>query len=259
MGAGLLVTVVFLWLFLRDVPFRDVAQAIAGTRWGVLLGLSIPAYVFAVYLRALRWRHLIDPIQSIPTAPLFRAVAIGFMANNIFPLRMGELARCWYLARETGANTAAVFGTVMLERALDIVTVVALALGAFAVWGGEGEGVIARGAVWLLPAAAVPILVLAGLRAAPERVIAAGSGPWPPSQCAFRASPSACCGALAKGSELFAEGGICSGSPSILSRSGWSLRRSRSWPAFSPWGSDSIRRCRPSARRGSPWRPSESP
>ncbi|MEE8509349.1 MAG: lysylphosphatidylglycerol synthase transmembrane domain-containing protein [Myxococcota bacterium] len=173
MGVGLLVTAVFLWLFLRDVPFREVAHVIAGTRWGVLLGLSIPAYVLAVYLRALRWRHLTDPIQSISTGPLFRAVAIGFMANNIFPLRMGEVARCWYLARETGANTAAIFGTVVLERALDIVTVVALALGAFAVWGGEGEGVIARGAVWLLPAAAVPILVLAGLRAAPERVIAA--------------------------------------------------------------------------------------
>ena len=49
MGVGLLVTAVFLWLFLRDVPFREVAHVIAGTRWGVLLGLSIPAYVLAVY------------------------------------------------------------------------------------------------------------------------------------------------------------------------------------------------------------------
>ena len=96
---GLALTGFFLWLVMRDVPFDEVARDIARARWGPLLGLSIPAYLMAVYLRALRWRHLTDPIQRISTGPLFRAVAVGFMANNIFPLRMGEVARSWYLAR----------------------------------------------------------------------------------------------------------------------------------------------------------------
>jgi len=170
---GLAATGVFLWLVMRDVPFEEVARDIAHARWGPLLGLSIPAYLLAVYLRALRWRHLTDPIQRIPTAPLFRAVAVGFMANNIFPLRMGEVVRSWYLARETGVGVPAVFGTIVLERVLDIVTVVGLAFGVIAVWGAGSENAIARGAVLLLPAAAVPIVVLAGLRVAPERVIAA--------------------------------------------------------------------------------------
>ena len=90
---GFAVTAVLLWLFLRDVPFRDVTRVIAGTNWGVLFGLSIPAYLLAVYLRALRWRHLTDPIQPMPRGALFRAVAIGFMANNIFPFRAGEVVR----------------------------------------------------------------------------------------------------------------------------------------------------------------------
>jgi uncharacterized protein (TIRG00374 family) len=156
---------------LRGVPFEEVARDIAHARWGVLLGLSVPAYLLAVYLRALRWRHLTDPILKIPTGPLFRAVAVGFMANNVFPLRMGEVARSWYLSRETGASVAAVFGTIVLERVLDIVTVVGLAVGVLALWGAGSEGAIARGALLLLPAAAVPVIVLAGLRAAPERVI----------------------------------------------------------------------------------------
>ena len=49
------------------------------------------------------------------------------MANNIFPLRMGEVVRSWYLARETGASAAALFGTVILERVIDTVTVIVLA------------------------------------------------------------------------------------------------------------------------------------
>ena len=54
--------------------------------------------------RALRWRYLTDPIQPIERGPLFRATAVGFMTNNLLPLRAGELIRAWYLSRETGAN-----------------------------------------------------------------------------------------------------------------------------------------------------------
>ncbi len=67
-----------------------------------------------------------DP-RAIGTGPLYRAVAVGFMANNLFPLRMGEVVRAWYLARETGVSTAALFGTVILERVIDTVAVIALA------------------------------------------------------------------------------------------------------------------------------------
>ena len=51
------------------------------------------------------------------------------MANNVFPLRMGEVVRAWYLARETGVSAAAVFGTVILERVIDTLMVVVLAMG----------------------------------------------------------------------------------------------------------------------------------
>jgi uncharacterized protein (TIRG00374 family) len=116
---GLAITVVCLWLALRGVDFRDVASDMARANWPLLLGLSIPGHVLALYLRALRWRHLTDPIQSIEHGPLFRATAVGFMANNLIPLRVGEVLRAWYLGRETGASTSALFGTVILERVID--------------------------------------------------------------------------------------------------------------------------------------------
>ncbi len=172
MWAALAVTALFLWLALRGVPFATFAKVIASADWWWLLGPSIPAYILAVYLRALRWRHLTDPIQPISTGPLFRAVSVGFMANNLFPLRIGEVVRCWYLRRETGVNAGAVFGTVILERVLDTLMVIALALGVLMLWGSAADREIARGALLLVPVAVVPTLVLIWLRVAPDQMIA---------------------------------------------------------------------------------------
>lgn len=116
---GLAVTAVCLWLALRGVSFADVARDMARANLGLLVVVSVPAHVAALWLRALRWRHLTDPIRPIGQGPLFRATAVGFMANNVIPLRVGEVIRAWYLARETGANGTALFGTVILERVID--------------------------------------------------------------------------------------------------------------------------------------------
>ncbi len=75
----------FLWLVLRDVPFGEVAGVIADANLLLLFGLSIPSYVLVVYLRALRWKLLAAPVQAYSTGVLFRATAVGFMANNVFP------------------------------------------------------------------------------------------------------------------------------------------------------------------------------
>ncbi|MGE4609076.1 MAG: lysylphosphatidylglycerol synthase transmembrane domain-containing protein [Myxococcota bacterium] len=182
MWSGVAVTGFFIWLVFRDVDFGLVGEAIAQADWLILLGVSIPAYLLCVFLRALRWRYLTDPIQPISTAALFRAVSIGFMANNIFPLRMGEVLRAWYLSRETGAPTAALFGTVILERVVDTVTVIALAALALGLWGAGSGGLLARGVIFLIPVALAPLAALVALRLAPERFIALAGwllGPFP--------------------------------------------------------------------------------
>ena len=86
---GLAVTVLFGWLALRDVDLAEVQRSLAKADWVVLLTLSIPGYVLLLWVRALRWRHLTDPIRPMPLGALFRAMAVGFMANNIFPAAHG--------------------------------------------------------------------------------------------------------------------------------------------------------------------------
>jgi uncharacterized protein (TIRG00374 family) len=156
---------------MRDVPFSEVARVISQANLVLLFGLSIPAYVLVVYLRALRWKHLTAPVHGYSTGVLFRATAVGFMANNVFPLRMGEVIRSWYLAREGGGSRAAIFGTVILERVIDMVTVIGLAFAVLALLGAGHEGRIAQGALLLLPVAIAPIVVLVLLEAAPAPTI----------------------------------------------------------------------------------------
>jgi uncharacterized protein (TIRG00374 family) len=168
---GFAVTLAALWFSLRRVNFGEVTDVLARADWVVLFGVSVPAYLAAVWLRALRWRHLTDAIQPMPRPALFRAVAVGFMANNIFPLRIGELVRVGFLARETRAPAAAVLATVVLERVIDGLSVLVMALGAIAFAEGETEK-FRIAVLWLAPVALVPLAGLIWLRVAPRSALA---------------------------------------------------------------------------------------
>jgi uncharacterized protein (TIRG00374 family) len=167
---GLAVALLAAAFALRDVDLGAVAAEFARARWGLLIGLSVPAYAAVVALRALRWRHLTDAIAPVPRAVMFRAVAVGFMANNLFPLRIGELVRVWFLAREARIPAAAVLGTVVLERALDGLCLIAIVLAVNPLLGSEA-GVWGQALAWLAPVLLVPVIALAALRAAPERML----------------------------------------------------------------------------------------
>jgi hypothetical protein len=157
------------------VDFALVVATMREANWLLLIGLSVPSYLAVVQLRAMRWRHLTDPIQPIGVRPLFRATVIGFMANNIFPLRVGEVIRPWYLSREVGAPSAALFGTVILERVIDTIMVIGLAATAIALRGAGEGGFLARVAIGLIPVAIAPLIGLVVLRVAPHRVIGLAS------------------------------------------------------------------------------------
>ncbi|MDE0886531.1 MAG: lysylphosphatidylglycerol synthase transmembrane domain-containing protein [Myxococcota bacterium] len=178
---GFGITAVCVWLAVRGIPLVEVAQAIEGTHFWSLLALSAPCYLLSVYFRALRWRYLVQPVAEVPRSMLYRSTALGFAGNNLLPLRVGELIRAWSLARGAKIPLASVVGTIALERVLDAVTVLVMALGGLgylasaAPAGPDGPSELTRalgqGAMLLIPAAAAPVLVLVLLRLAPARSI----------------------------------------------------------------------------------------
>jgi uncharacterized protein (TIRG00374 family) len=154
---------------LRGVDLAAVGAEFRHADLWWLVGPSLPAYVAVIWLRGLRWRHLTNAIRPLPRSALCRATAIGFLANNVLPLRVGELVRSFVLARETGVAPAAVIGTVVIERVIDSWVILSLAVGSL--WlAGDAGGAWARGVIWLLPLALVPVTLLICLRFAPDGV-----------------------------------------------------------------------------------------
>ena len=170
---GMAITAVSVWLAVRGIPLGDVLAAMERANFGLLLIASAPFYVLSVYLRALRWRHLTDPVAKISTRSLFRAASIGFLVNNLLPLRIGELVRSVTLANEAGVSRSAILGTVVIERVLDVIAVLLLA--AFSLsWVGrhsDAAGILQEGSMLLLPVAAAPLVALVALRMAPGPLI----------------------------------------------------------------------------------------
>lgn len=122
---GIAVSVGLLYFTLRDVAFDEVLAEVGRSHTGLLL-LSVAVNYLVFPLRAFRWKALLEPVRK-DTAfrSRYAATAIGFMANNVLPARVGEFARAYALSRLEPVRTTASFGSLVVERIFDAVTVVA--------------------------------------------------------------------------------------------------------------------------------------
>jgi uncharacterized membrane protein YbhN (UPF0104 family) len=181
-------------------------------------------------IRALRWKFLLEPLGPTSFASAFRATTVGFAASAVLPARAGEVIRPYFLARQApleqqGRMTATgAFATIILERLLDIVTVLLLLASfvfvfgknlaavnptgfALIKWAGASAGIVAV-------AALVVLFVLAG---APERLGAAMTR-------LGRVLPSKLAGLIAGIAEKFARGlGAIRRPGRLLAALAWSL------------------------------------
>jgi uncharacterized protein (TIRG00374 family) len=121
----ILLTLGLLGAFLRSVDVADV-WAEARRADALLLALAV-AFTGATYaLRAFRWQYLLAPIGATRFSTAFRTTVIGFAATFLLPARPGEVLRPFLLARREGLNATAAFATIILERLLDLITVLLL-------------------------------------------------------------------------------------------------------------------------------------
>jgi glycosyltransferase 2 family protein len=122
---GLILSVLLLWWALRDVSFAEVFRHMAEVDL-LLFSLAIGITLLQFWMRAARWGVLLLPVRAgVPFHPRLAATFIGFAANNLLPARVGEFARAFALGRLAGLPPATVFGTLVVERLLDGLVVVA--------------------------------------------------------------------------------------------------------------------------------------
>jgi glycosyltransferase 2 family protein len=130
---GVALSAILLYLSLHKVDFAEVVRHVRSARpLPVVLGVTLATLTFA--LRIFRWRLLLlgNDGRRLGIGPLWHAIAMGFMANNVLPLRVGEVVRSYAAARLTATRFTAVIASVAVERLFDATAVIALlALGLF--------------------------------------------------------------------------------------------------------------------------------
>lgn len=115
---GILISVLFVWLALRGLKLDQVWLNIRSANYWWLLP-SVLVYFLAVWARTWRWGYMLRPLKEISTPRLFPVVVIGYMGNNIFPFRAGELLRSYVLRLREDIPISASIATVVVERVFD--------------------------------------------------------------------------------------------------------------------------------------------
>ena len=123
LALGVAISVALLGYLLTTVDLGQVAERLRHMHpgWTVVSVLLAP---IGLWIRAKRWRYLFARSDQPPG--LVPAVMIGYMANNILPLRAGELVRVYVVSRRWGRGFWAVLGTLVVERVLDSLAIVGI-------------------------------------------------------------------------------------------------------------------------------------
>ncbi len=119
---GILVSVVLIWVLFRNIDVVELVRVLKGANYWWLLP-NIAMAMFAMYQRAYRWQAMMAPIKKVAYKNLLAATCVGFMANNVLPLRLGEFVRAYSLAyQDKGVTKSASLATIFVERmVLDLV------------------------------------------------------------------------------------------------------------------------------------------
>jgi len=117
--------------------FLAVRSADPGKLWERLTGVDprffVPFFFLIMallaaffWLKAVRWSRLLRPLAPLRANDVLPSLMIGFMANNLLPAHLGEFVRMYVLAAQRGLSNAAVLSTIVLERLMDFLAIVAV-------------------------------------------------------------------------------------------------------------------------------------
>jgi uncharacterized protein (TIRG00374 family) len=121
LGIGISAVALYLAMPPR-AEWGNVAAAFTRVRYGFLAPIALLC-AYSIVVRCQRWQLLLRPVGTVPFLPLFSATSIGFLCNMVLPLRVGEVVRPVLLARRTNVPVSSVLASVLLERLLDMLTI----------------------------------------------------------------------------------------------------------------------------------------
>ena len=122
---SLLVLAVCFYYALKGINLKDLWKLIAGANywWAIV---SVPVILASHWVRAVRWKRILKPIKQVKsTFNLFSSVMLGYAINCISP-RAGEFVRPYSLVRREKMSYSSALGTIVVERVIDVLSLVFL-------------------------------------------------------------------------------------------------------------------------------------
>lgn len=111
---------------MRQVAWPGVIATLQTADWRLIpLGSLLIVLTWGIF--AIRWRVLLTPVASIRWSDTFSYIMIGYLGNAVLPLRLGDVARITLMSRKHRINIGFTSATGVLEKLLDVLTVVTLA------------------------------------------------------------------------------------------------------------------------------------
>lgn len=108
----------FVAVALRGLDLWQVWQDVkTANYWWIIPGVL--AYFVGVWARTWRWHYLLRPIKPISLTSMWPVVVIGYMGNNVYPFRAGEVIRAYILKKKEGVSISASIATILVERIFD--------------------------------------------------------------------------------------------------------------------------------------------
>lgn len=132
---GLAVSVGLLWAAFRGLNPAEVLASLRAVDVPLLLA-GMALYYVAMLVITWRWQFLLRAIRPVPLGALYQLVAVGYMGNNVYPFRSGEILRIVLLRRDHGVPLARGTTTVLVERVFDglvMLTFIVVPLGLLAI------------------------------------------------------------------------------------------------------------------------------
>jgi glycosyltransferase 2 family protein len=136
------------FLSARKVAFADIVRALSGARWSWMIAVLVLTFV-VLFLRTVRWGMLLAPAKRLSNRVLFPSLMIGYMTNNVLPLRAGEFIRAYHLGAKGELPKSTVFASILVERIIDVWTVfILLCVGAsFVTVSRDAKNLLRSGAI----------------------------------------------------------------------------------------------------------------
>ena len=113
-----LVSAVCLWWVLHDLNWHEFGENVRDIKWR-WVAVAAVADIIVYFWHGWRWSLLLAPVERIPVLRSVRAIYVGLFANEVLPLRTGEIIRCYLQARWSSIPFSVTLSSALIERIFD--------------------------------------------------------------------------------------------------------------------------------------------